>query len=236
MRIFAIGDTHLSRATPKPMDIFGENWRNHDERIRANWNAIASDDDLLVVAGDVSWAMTIAEAEADLEFLASFRGKKLLLKGNHDFWWSSISAVRSCSPPGIEFLQNDAHFFGDVAVVGSRGWRSPQESTEAKDARLYEREVERFRLSAAGLASKNPRFVIAVTHFPPLQHIDERNSMTLAIEDSGASVCVYGHLHGTDIPTAVQGLSNGVDYRLVSADAVDFVPRLVYEPSKPCAC
>src|SRR6266567_4919004 len=111
MRIFAIGDTHLSRAHPKPMDIFGAHWKDHDTRIRANWNAIARDDDLLLIAGDVSWAMHLDDALLDLEFLSTFRGRKLLLKGNHDYWWSAVSRVRAAAPDGIEFLQNDAHLY-----------------------------------------------------------------------------------------------------------------------------
>ena len=122
MRIYAIGDTHLSRARPKPMDIFGEHWRNHEERIRDNWNAIAQDDDLLLVAGDISWAMRLDEARADLEFLATFRGEKLLLKGNHDYWWSSLARVRAIAPPRIDFLQNDSRVYGNVAIAGTRGW------------------------------------------------------------------------------------------------------------------
>jgi uncharacterized protein len=209
------------------MDVFGECWRNHDVRIRDSWNAIASDDDLLLIAGDISWAMTLDEAKSDLEFLATLRGRKLLLKGNHDYWWSSISRMRSGAPPSIEFLQNDTHIYGLVAIIGSRGWHAPAEGGTAEDLRLYAREVQRFRLSAAALATRNPRLVIAMTHYPPLMRLDEESPMSLAIEESGAAICVYGHLHGNDIPTAPQGVRNGVDYRLVSADAVDFCPALV---------
>jgi uncharacterized protein len=208
------------------MDVFGDCWKNHDVRIRENWNEIASDDDLLLIAGDISWAMTLEEAQPDLEFLATLRGRKLLLKGNHDFWWSSINRVRSSAPGGIEFLQNDAHIYGGLGIVGSRGWRSGTDST-SKDLALYAREVERFRLSAAKLAGEKPQTIIAMTHFPPLLFLEDESPMSLAIEESGAAVCVYGHLHGDDIFTAPQGVRNGVEYRLVSADAVDFCPSLV---------
>jgi uncharacterized protein len=208
------------------MDVFGDCWKNHDVRIRENWNEIASDDDLLLIAGDISWAMTLEEAQPDLEFLATLRGRKLLLKGNHDFWWSSINRVRSSAPCGIEFLQNDAHIYGSLGIVGSRGWRTTEGSTP-EDLRLYAREVERFRLSAAKLAGFHPQTIIAMTHFPPLLQLEDESPMSLAIEESGAAVCVYGHLHGDDILTAPEGVRNGVEYRLVSADAVDFCPSLV---------
>src|SRR6266568_6303653 len=153
MRIFAIGDTHLSRARPKPMDICGEHWRNHDERIRENWNAVAVDDDLLLIAGDVSWAMHLDEARVDLEFLATLRGRKLLLRGNHDYWWSAISRLRAAAPEGIEFLQNDAHVFDGVAIIGARGWSLPDApGVTEEDRRIFDREVGRFELSVVALA------------------------------------------------------------------------------------
>jgi len=207
------------------MDIFGEQWRNHDERIRQNWNAIAADDDLLLIAGDVSWAMHLDEAQADLHFLATLRGRKLLLKGNHDYWWGAISRVRAVAPAGIDFLQNDAHVYGGVAVVGARGWILPDApAASADDRRIFEREVERFRMSLAALPSQTYRPLVAMTHYPPLRRLDEGTPMTNAIEASGTKICVYGHLHGADIAMAPQGSRNGVEYKLVSADAVSFMP------------
>ncbi|HET9319957.1 MAG TPA: metallophosphoesterase [Bryobacteraceae bacterium] len=234
MRVFAIGDTHLSRARPKPMDIFGEQWKDHDEQIRRNWNAAGADDDLLLIAGDVSWAMHLEEAQADLEYLAMLRGTKLLLKGNHDYWWGAISRVRASAPKGIDFLQNDAHLYDGVAVVGARGWVLPDSPCAgAEDARIYEREVERLRLSIAALGQSTGRRVIAMTHYPPLRRLDEGTPMSDAIESSGARVCVYGHLHGADIETAPQGMRNGVRYKLVSADAVAFTPWQICESCEP---
>jgi predicted phosphohydrolase len=217
MRIFAIGDTHLSRARPKPMDIFGDHWKNHDERIRENWNAIATDDDLLLIAGDISWALRIEDALVDLEFLATLRGRKLLLKGNHDYWWGAISRVRASSPPGIEFLQNDAHCYGangeEVGIVGARGWVQPDSpGAGEEDGAIYQREVERLRLSIAA---------------------DQATQMSDLVEECGARLCVYGHLHGADIATAPQGMRHGVLYRLVSADAVEFTPREIWSSTEP---
>jgi predicted phosphohydrolase len=238
MRIFAIGDTHLSRARPKPMDIFGDHWKNHDERIRENWNAIATDDDLLLIAGDISWALRIEDALVDLEFLATLRGRKLLLKGNHDYWWGAISRVRASSPPGIEFLQNDAHCYGangeEVGIVGARGWVQPDSpGAGEEDGAIYQREVERLRLSIAALPSPQPPDILAMTHYPPLRRLDQATQMSDLVEECGARLCVYGHLHGADIATAPQGMRHGVLYRLVSADAVEFTPREIWSSTEP---
>ena len=239
MRIFALGDLHLSRTSGKPMDIFGEQWRGHDERIRANWNALAEDEDLLLCCGDTSWAMHLADARADLEFLGTFRGTKLLIKGNHDLWWSSLARVRAVAPAGVEFLQNSAVVHGDVAVAGTRGWLFPG-AAMADDAtqNVFQREVERLRLSLNTLRLLRFRSLIVMMHYPPLRVLEESTPFSDLIEASGASLCVYGHLHGADIATAPQGERNGVRYRLVSADAVEFRPWLcepatIVQPRRP---
>lgn len=229
MRIFAIADTHLSQATPKPMDMFGAHWRNHQQRIRDNWNALAAPDDLLLVPGDISWALRLSEAVADLEFLAAFGGRKLLLKGNHDYWWSSLKRLRATAPAGIEFLQNDAHIYGDIAVAGARGWLLPDSpGTSEEDRRIAQREVERLRLSLSALRGRRYEALIVMMHFPPLRRLDEATPFTELIAAAGAQICVYGHLHGRDIETAAQGSRQGVEYRLVSADALTFVPQQVW--------
>ena len=245
MAIYAIGDTHLSRARPKPMDIFGEQWRDHEERIRDNWNAIGQAGDLLLVAGDISWAMRLDEARQDLDFLATFRGAKLLLKGNHDYWWTSLARVRAIAPPGIDFLQNDSRIYGEVAIAGTRGWSTPakvrpvvtssgeRQQEPEDDLRLYQRELERLRLSIESLRGRRYGRLIVMMHYPPLYRLDEPTEFSELIESAGASLCVYGHLHGGDIATAAQGLHGGVLYKLVSADGIDFRPWLVWPRSEP---
>lgn len=231
MRLFAIGDTHLSRARPKPMDIFGEHWADHDEHIRRNWNAEAGDDDILMVAGDVSWAMRLDEALPDLEFLATFRGRMLLLKGNHDYWWGSIARMKAAAPDGIDFLQNDARAFDGVAVAGTRGWILPNSPGEtADDRRVFLREVARLRLSIEAALRLPHQALIVMTHYPPLRSLGESTPLSDLIESAGAAICVYGHLHGRDIATAAEGIHNGVRYKLVSADAVGFRPWAVWPP------
>jgi predicted phosphohydrolase len=229
MRVYAIGDTHLSFAHPKPMDIFGEQWAGHAQHIRDNWKREASEDDLLLLAGDISWALRLDEAAPDLDFIAQFPGRKLLLKGNHDYWWGSIARVRSAAPPTLEFLQNDAHMYAGVAVAGARGWSLPgTHAPGGEDAKLFDREIERLRLSLQAAQRLDHSTLIVMTHFPPLRSLSEATPISELVEQSGARVCVYGHLHGRDIETAAQGERNGVHYKLVSADAVGFTPWLVW--------
>jgi predicted phosphohydrolase len=121
MRVFAIGDPHLSHFKSKPMDIFGENWRDHDKQIMENWNAIAADDDILILAGDLSWALKLEEFLPDLEYIAALKGRKILIKGNHDLWWSSPSKVRKILPSGVDILQHESIVINGVAFVGTRG-------------------------------------------------------------------------------------------------------------------
>jgi uncharacterized protein len=237
MRIFAIGDTHLSRGRPKPMDVFGPHWSHHDERIRDNWNAEACDDDLLLIAGDVSWAMRLEEVVPDLEFLGRLRGHKLLLKGNHDYWWSSLARIQKIAPPGLQFLQNDAVLSGGVAIAGARGWTQPRcGAASDEDQRLFQRELERLKLSLAAARRFDHEALIVMTHFPPLQSLTLATPVTELIEQAGAAVCIYGHLHGDDIQTAAQGQRNGVSYQLVSADAVDFRPRQIWPRAGEPTC
>jgi predicted phosphohydrolase len=237
MRIFAIGDTHLSRSGAKPMHVFGEHWRDHDVRIRANWNALATDQDVLLIAGDISWAMTLDEARPDFEFLAGLRGRKLLLRGNHDYWWGSLSRLRATAPPGIEFLQNDARIYEGVAVCGSRGWLLPDDPAASDaDRRLFERELGRLRLSLEHLRGSAYSTLIVMTHYPPLRSLAQPSPVSELIESSGARVCVYGHLHGGDIARAAQGQHGGVAYKLVSADAVNFSAWLVWPPAGHGTC
>jgi len=242
MRIFAIGDPHLSFAAPKPMHIFGEHWRDHDKKIAENWNRIANDDDVLIIAGDISWAMKLEEAAADLEWIARLKGRKVLIKGNHDLWWSSRSKVRKIADPSIEILQADSIVINGVAIAGTRGWQCPGnegsadmliEGAEARyteqDFKIYQREVGRLKLALESLRGKAYRHLIVVLHYPPMNSQHEESGFTRLIDEYGADWCVHGHLHGDSIKTAFNGVRGKTHYRLVSADSVDFAPFPVME-------
>lgn len=224
-RIFALGDPHLSRARPKPMDVFGDRWTNHADRIFAACRAIVTPDDLLVLAGDISWATKLEDAVPDLDDIGALPGTKLLLKGNHDFWWTSRAKVQRRLDPSIHLLQNDSFVFGDVAVAGGRGWTLPgDDAFLAEDEKLYLRELARLRLSFESLAGKKFRHLVAALHYPPMNSRHEPSDVTRLLEEYGVEACIYGHLHGDGISAGFNGERNDIRYRLVSADSVDFSP------------
>lgn len=225
VNLYGIGDLHLPGGQDKPMDVFGDAWADHPERIRQNWLATVGEDDIVLVPGDLSWAMTLAEAEEDLAYLGSLPGTVLLIRGNHDYWWQAIGKVRRALPPGVYALQND-HFAlpGRIAVCGTRGWDLPGTDSDPHDVKVYQREVLRLEMSlqsarAAGLEPK-----IAMLHYPPTTNDGRPTPMTDLLEAYGVSLCVYGHLHGQARRFAVSGTVRGVRYQLVACDAIGFAP------------
>lgn len=226
MRIYAIADLHLSHSTEKPMDVFGEAWRGHAEKIERNWRTVVSEDDLVLVPGDISWAMQLSAALPDLAFIGRLPGKKLLLKGNHDYWWSAIGRVRASLPAGMYALQNDAFVFDGVGVCGSRGWLCPGGANyTAEDEKIYLRELDRLSLSLHALPETESK--IAMLHFPPFCERERASGFTERLEQSGIQLAVYGHLHGEANRYAFEGEKNGVVYHCVAADKLDFTPKRI---------
>jgi hypothetical protein len=243
MRIFAIGDPHLSLAKPKPMWIFGEHWRNHDKKIAENWASIAKEDDLLLIVGDISWAMRLEDALLDLDYIAKLKGKKIILKGNHDFWWPSKSKLKSVLAPSIDFLQASSLIIDDVAIVGTRAWQTPGNDSSAdmmvesenfkpvyteEDYKIYKREVERLKQALESLKGKKYNHLIIALHYPPFNSNFDDSGFTELIDLYKANTCVYGHLHGESIKKAFNGKRNNTYYQLVSADSVDFTPKQIF--------
>ena len=226
--IYAIADLHLSLSTPnKAMDVFGAQWRDHTDRIREAWQDTVAPDDLVLIPGDVSWAMYLQDAQADLSFLGRLNGKKLLLRGNHDYWWQSVTKVRSVLPEGMYALQNDVFRFQDVWIAGTRGWTTPASShyKESADRKLYERELIRLDLSLRRLPAGAP--CIAMLHYPPFSESGEPSAFVERLKEAGVSDVVYGHLHGASHRFAFTGDFQGVQYHLVSADYLHFVPKRI---------
>lgn len=225
MRLFALADLHLGVAVNKPMDVFGPLWERHAERIEAHWRRLVGPEDWVLVPGDISWAMKLEEALPDLRFIDSLPGRKLLLKGNHDYWWTSRSKVEALLPPSLSLLQNDARDLGSgVGVVGTRGWTPPDAPrATAEDKKIYEREVGRLELSLKAARGRFERLV-AMIHYPPIYAGLGETAFVPLLREAGVKVCVYGHLHGPDHRYAVKGDRNGVRYYFVAADAVDFAP------------
>ncbi|GAB4223131.1 MAG: metallophosphoesterase [Acidobacteriota bacterium] len=235
MRLFALGDTHLSFGRPTPMDVFGDVWRDHPAKIAAGWDGTVGADDVVAVVGDVSWARTEDEVRPDLEFLAARPGRlKVLLRGNHDSWWTSRARVRRLLPEGMTALQNDALRLDEgVVLCGARGWEAPGMPwfDEAKDLPVYERELRRLDLSldaAARLAREGDRLV-ALLHYPPIGPGQSTSPVLERLERAGVVAAAYGHLHGSDHAWAPRGRFGGVELFFVAGDAVDFTPQCLLE-------
>jgi hypothetical protein len=228
-RIFAIGDLHLSHAVDKPMDKFGDHWRDHGTRIAAAWDACVGDDDVVLVCGDSSWAMRWNEFEPDLAWIAARRGRKILIRGNHDYWWPSIGKLRSLLPAGMMALQNDHVTLDDVTIIGTRGWLCPgARGFKDEDQKIYDREVQRLRLSIGSAPQTQPLF--AALHYPPTNERLEATGFTEALREARVRGCVYGHVHGDRaLKITPNGDIDGVRYRLVSSDVVQFSPVVVWE-------
>ena len=226
--VYAIGDLHLSLSVPnKAMDVFGAHWQNHADRLKEAWQDTVSPEDLVLVPGDISWAMYLADAVADLGFLGSLNGVKLLLRGNHDYWWQSVTKVRAALPDGMHALQNDVFRFGDLFIAGTRGWTAPESAhfKESADRKLYERERIRLDLSLSRVPEGAP--CIGMLHYPPFSETGEPSEFAKRFAAIGAGDVVYGHLHGASHRFGFTGEADGVRYHLVSADYLDFVPKMI---------
>ena len=226
MRVFAIADPHLSRVRPKPMTIFGPAWQGHPEAFFRGWREVVGPQDLVIVAGDISWAMRLSEALPDLMDLSALPGEKVLLKGNHDYWWPSISRLRAVLPEGMYALQNDALVLKGVAVAGTRGWEYPPKTPE--DERIFAREVERLELSLKAVRARPYRHLILAFHFPPFGPGGEPTALLQKAVEANPEAIVYGHLHGAD-PERLPKAYNGIPLHLVAADVLGFRPKLGLE-------
>lgn len=225
MKIFAISDLHISASTDKPMDIFGGNWVGYVDKIRADWAAKVTDDDIVLIGGDISWAMKQEDAEKDIGFFfADLKGRKILIKGNHDYWWNAIGKVRDMLPESFYALQNDSIRLGNAVICGSRGWSVPgAPDFDERDRKIYNRETERLRLSlkSALKEKQDGDKLIALIHYPPFNVHRESSQFTDIFEEFGVDCVVYGHLHGKDARADKLVVKNGIKYYLTSCDLVE---------------
>lgn len=224
MHIYAIGDLHLSGEPPtKPMEIFGENWRGHKEKIKNDWLQNVQPEDTVIICGDISWAMHLRDAAADLSWLAQLPGRKILLRGNHDFWWTSLAKMQEMYGAELEFLQNDCLMAGSTAICGTRGWILPSsENFSDNDEKIYNREAIRLQLSLDAAVKQNPDRIIVALHYPPLFAPEEETLFTKLLEKYNVEFCVYGHLHSEFNVHAFEGTRKDVNYKLVSCDTQNF--------------
>ncbi len=223
MRIYAISDLHLSVNNPKPMDIFGPTWEGYLDKIFADWKAKVSDDDIVLLAGDFSWAMKLEETKADFDMLKDLPGKKIIIRGNHDYWWKSISAVRNVLPLGFYAIQNDSLKFGNYIICGTRLWNLPDvnKSLSAEDDKIYKRELIRLEMTLqnAQKMKTGDEKIICMVHYPPYTFKEEDNEVTLLMEKYGVYKVVYGHIHAMCKQNLVLN-KNGITYYLTSCDIV----------------
>lgn len=228
MAIYAIADLHLSYAQPKPMNIFGENWTNHEEKIKTNWKNTVKPDDTVILPGDFSWATYLEDAYKDFEYLNSLPGKKILLKGNHDYWWTTITNMKKYLQEkhfeNIDFLYNNSYLVENKILVGTRGWNL----LENNDKKMLNREKIRLEISIEDGIKKygEEKEIIVFMHYPPitLSCLNQKINMDFIdiMQKYNISRCYYGHLHGQSHKDAVEGNINGIDLKLISADYLNF--------------
>jgi hypothetical protein len=234
MRIWAIADLHLSFATPKPMDVFGERWRNHPQRIAASWRERVADDDVVLLAGDNSWALKLPDALVDLRWIAELPGHKVLTKGNHDYWWDAARKRRAELPASLALVEADATVCGDWVLCGTRAWLTPGHPTfdPGTDERIYTRELGRLEraLAAAHRLAEGARQIGVLLHYPPFYPDGRPTRFAEMLSAANVAFCVYGHLHRrADWNVAVQGERGGVRYHLTAGDFLNFVPALIVD-------
>lgn len=224
MKIFAISDLHLDINNTKPMDIFGPVWHDYLDKIKTNWLKKVTDEDIVILAGDFSWAMKLEEVEPDFKLLNELPGYKILIRGNHDYWWSSLAKVRAILPKKTYALQNDAVKIGDYIFCGNRGWNFPEGKYDNDESKkIYARELIRTEMSliaAKKLQTDNEK-IIFVTHYPPFNNRAESTDMTELIETFNVDYIVYGHLHGKFNPIMKYIERKDIKYFLTSCDSLD---------------
>ncbi|HEX4839598.1 MAG TPA: metallophosphoesterase [Rhabdochlamydiaceae bacterium] len=245
MQIWALADLHLAHSVPsKNMAVFGPVWEGYMAKMAASWKEMIKSEDLVLLPGDITWAMKLEEAKIDLEWIDALPGTKVMIRGNHDYWWSSAKKMSAIFPPSVHFIHNTAFHWKDVAIGGTRLWDTPeynfngyvhfQENPKARpaeersdqDAPIFERELERLKLS---LKQMNPsaKLKIAMTHYPPISADLQLSRASTILEEFGVQICVFGHLHNLKKDKPMFGQVRGVKYLLTAADYLDFRPLRV---------
>ncbi len=225
MKVFSISDLHLSGLTDKPMEVFGAGWENHFEKIKKDWREKVSDEDVVLICGDVSWGTVLEEGLYDLRTLKELKGKKVFIRGNHDYWWNGITKLRAAAPDGtFYFLQNDCVKIESIIICGSRGWTCPGSSDYGEhDEKLYLREAERFKLcyrQGEKVRAEEDKLIV-MTHYPPFSLKSPDTLFTRMFEEWRADKVVFGHIHGeTYFP--LRTVKNAIEYVLTSCDKVGF--------------
>ena len=228
MALYAIGDLHLCLGAPKPMDIFGGNWTGYMDKLKEGMSVI-TDSDTTVLLGDLSWALSLEESAADFAWINEIPGKKIILKGNHDYWWSTAAKFNKfCEANGFEnmfLLNNNCFEYEDWAICGTRGWFFEEERSGAHDEKVFKRELCRLEASLKAAGEKRKAVFL---HYPPRYKGYECKEILELLEKYEVRLCYYGHLHGGSHKLAMEGLWDSVEFRLVAADYLNFEPYKVF--------
>lgn len=249
MAVYAIGDLHLAFSAPeKSMEVFGPSWDHYAEKIETHWNEMIKPEDLVLLPGDISWAMKPEQALTDLNWIDALPGTKVMIRGNHDYWWTSPSKLRAMLPPSIHMIQNDTFQWKDLSIGGARLWDTPEYSfgdyivykenprskekpvadTAEEDAKIFARELQRLEMSLK-LFDRKARLRIAMTHYPPISADLKPSQASKILKAHHADICVFGHLHNVKPQALPFGKAEGIDYALTSADYLEFRPLKLLE-------
>ena len=227
MSLYAISDLHLSFNVDKPMDIFGDKWLFHERKIETNWKELICDDDTVLIAGDISWGMKESESKGDLDWVNNLPGRKIISKGNHDYWWGSIKKLNN-SYDKTKFIQNNFYTYDNYAISGTRGWICPgSDKFTEKDQKIYDRELIRMELSLSEAKKNGYEKYIVMIHYPPVNEKLERSGFIDIFEKYGVEKVIYGHLHGITQDKLSSKLNGNIEYIITSSDYLDFYPKKI---------
>jgi len=230
MRFFAISDLHLSSDNKKSMEVFGDKWTDYMNRIKDNWVNSITEEDVVIIPGDISWGMYVDECTEDFMFLNQLPGIKVIVKGNHDYWWTTIAKlykfINANGFNNIKFIYNNSFLFNDILICGTRGWINPENDNFAVEGqKIFLREIQRLKLSLETAKTKDYKEIIVALHYPPFSDkgdiIPQIKELLLEYK---VKLCLYGHLHGISTKDAFEGEKDGIQFKLVSADYLGFVP------------
>jgi hypothetical protein len=227
--IYIIGDLHLSFSSDKPMDVFGENWENHAEKIKQNWLLKVNNEDTVILPGDFSWSMHLKDTYKDFEYLNNLPGRKILSKGNHDYWWTTVTSMnkylKENNFENIYFLYNNSFFVENKIIAGTRGWTT-QTPKNHENYKILKRECERLELSIKDGISRfgNDKEIVIFMHYPPFykEEVDEEIDFIRLMKQYNINRCYYGHLHGESHNEAKEGVIDGINFKLISSDYLKF--------------
>ncbi|MBU5488219.1 metallophosphoesterase [Clostridium sp. MSJ-8] len=224
MGLYAISDLHLGFNLDKPMDIFGDNWKDHEDKIRNNWISKITEKDTVLIAGDISWGINQKESLEDLNWIESLPGKKIISKGNHDYWWNSISKLNKMFE-NTKFIQNNFFTYEDYAICGTRGWICPgSDKFTEEDTKIFKREIIRLKLSLDSAKAAGYNKFIVMLHYPPTNEKFQKSEFIEVVEEYNVEKVIYGHLHGDALKRVYSGVHGNIDYIVTSADYLDFNP------------